>query len=202
MIGKDESIRSIESDGNDELIETSRFNESLRLNGVYRGRRASGVSTTSVEAFPQGKMHPERPRSGPGVRLPAPAAVGAGSLTARTGVAQGTSDRSRDRPPGTSCFGPSACRDGTWLVTLPVETRCDVRRIPDFRVFRRGGRPPGAYLGSAAGAGESIEAGVMRQTAGPRSPGQPRPECEDARFFWYGPSFRREMPHPATWMEE
>ena len=72
-----------------------------------------GPRARARRAFLQGRMHPERPPAGPGVRRAAPALVGAGSLTARKGVAQGNSDRSRGRPPGTSCFWLSACWNWT-----------------------------------------------------------------------------------------
>ena len=51
MIERNEFVRfiefdgndgTIESDGNDEFIETNRFNESLRLNELYRRRPAGG----------------------------------------------------------------------------------------------------------------------------------------------------------------
>ena len=72
-----------------------------------------GPRARARRAFLPGRMHPERPPAGPGVRRTAPALVGAGSLTARKGVAQGNSDRSRGRPPGTSCFWLSACWNWT-----------------------------------------------------------------------------------------
>ena len=71
MIERDEFTRfiqsdgndgTIESDGNDEFVESMDFNESIRLNELYRRGRAGGASTANLEAFPQGKMPPERPR--------------------------------------------------------------------------------------------------------------------------------------------
>ena len=64
--------------------------------GAARPRRhrpgcRGGPRARARRAFLPGRMHPERPPAGPGVRRTAPVAVGAGSLTARKGVAQGNS---------------------------------------------------------------------------------------------------------------
>ena len=78
------------------------------------------------------------------MRRAAPTSVGAGSLTARTGVAQGNSEGSAGWPPRFSGSAVCVYLRVTWGSWFPRISRSEIRRISNITMFLSAGWLPGA----------------------------------------------------------